>query len=81
VHRLEVAVLVVRTLRNHSSHCTDPVGYPQDMTTTPSEPSPEPTVVPSGDPGPESTPEPEPGEDPGVPTTPDVDPDPAETAP
>ncbi|MDH2415938.1 hypothetical protein [Nocardioides sp. CER19] len=34
------------------------------MTTTPSEPSPDPTVVPSGDPGPESTPDPEPEHDP-----------------
>jgi hypothetical protein len=51
------------------------------MTTTPNEPSPEPTVVPSGDPGPESTPEPEPGEDPGVPPAPEVDPDSSEAAP
>jgi len=44
------------------------------MTTTPNEPSPEPTVVPGGDPGPESTPDPEPGQDPGVPSAPEVDP-------
>jgi hypothetical protein len=33
------------------------------MTTTPPEPSPEPTVVSNGDPGPESTTDPEPGHD------------------
>ena len=36
-------------------HSVEPVGYPRDMTTTPSEPSPDPTVVPSGDPSPDST--------------------------
>lgn len=46
-----------------------PLGYRARMTTTPSEPSPDPEVVPSGDPSPISTPEPEPGEDPGVPPT------------
>ncbi|WP_346384982.1 hypothetical protein [Nocardioides sp.] len=45
------------------------------MTTTPSEPSPDPEVVPSGDPDPISTPDPEPGADP-TPTRPDVEPAP-----
>ena len=50
------------------------------MTTTPSEPSPEPTVVPSGDPRPGSIPDPEPGDDPGVAPAPEVDPDSARAA-
>jgi hypothetical protein len=45
------------------------------MTTTPQEPSPDPDVVPSGDPDPISTPPPQPGEDPGVAPAPEVDPD------
>ena len=46
------------------------------MTTTPSEPNPDPEVVPSGGlPSPISTPQPEPGEDPGVPPTePEIEP-------
>ena len=46
------------------------------MTTTPAEPSPDPTVVPSGDPGTESTPDPEPTADPGTSPEPDVAPEP-----
>lgn len=45
------------------------------MTTTPEEPSPEPTIVPSGDPGPGSTPDPVPTGDPDSPPAPEVDPD------
>ena len=47
-------------------------GYGAGMTTTPSEPSPDPEVVPSGDPSGVPTPDPMPGEDPG--TTPEVQP-------
>ncbi len=39
-----------------------PVGYGDPMTTTPQEPTPDPDIVPSGDPAPIETPEP--GEDP-----------------
>ena len=55
------------------------------MTTTPGEPSPDPQVVPSGDPDvnpmPPATPEPEPTTpDPGVPDVPPM-PDPGEPTP
>ena len=49
-------------------------GYGPVMTTVPTEPTPDPDVVPSGDPDAIPTPEPMPGEDPGA--TPDVEPAP-----
>ena len=52
-----------------------------DMTTTPNQPGPDRTAVPSGDLGPESVPEPAPGEDPVAAPAPGFDPDATEAAP
>ncbi|GAB2860431.1 hypothetical protein GCM10027026_07780 [Myroides odoratimimus subsp. xuanwuensis] len=66
------------TLVGHASNVT---GYRRPMTTTPIEPSPDPEVVPSGDPGGIPTPDPMPGtmpgEDPGgLPPEPQTEPAP-----
>lgn len=47
-----------------------PTGYVADMTTTPNEPSPDPDVVPSGDPPPFEAPDPteDPQPDPSMPS-------------
>ena len=52
-------------INHRDTHEGRPDGYEPDMTTTPNEPSPDPDIVPSGDPGGIPTPEPMPGGGPG----------------